>query len=84
MLDVAFRVPVDVLVDSNVRVPPGDTVSVGLFVASDATENTLRIMMLHVSMFISPVMVTLPSQVKVLVPSASVLIPSAASVFVSR
>ena len=73
-------------VDAKVKVPPAGIVSVGLFVASDATANTFFMIMLHPSMVRSPDMVTFPSQVNVLVyPSAiEPSYPSAASVLVNR
>ena len=68
VLDEAFNVPVSVAVDSKVKEPPSEIVSFGLLVASDATLNTLRMTILQSSTFRSPVIVTFPSHVYVLVP----------------
>ena len=86
MLENAFSVPVSVDVDCSVNDPPDEIVSVGLFVASDATANTFCIIMLQSSMFKLSVIVTFPAQVNVFVPpDASVpSYPNAASTFVRR
>ena len=68
VLEDAFNVPVSVAVDSNVKEPPSEIVNLGLFVASDATLNTLRMMILQSSTLRSPVIVTFPSHVYVFVP----------------
>ena len=68
VLEDAFKVPVDVEIASSVREPPVEIVNLGLFVASEDTLNTFLITMLQSSMFKSPVIVTFPSHVKVLVP----------------
>ena len=68
MLEDAFKVPVEVEIASSVREPPFEMVNFGLLVASEDTLNTFLITMLQSSMFKSPVIVTFPSHVKVLVP----------------
>ena len=90
MLDVAFRVPITVVapepVFSRTKCPPFEIVNFGLLVASEETRNTFLMIMLQSSMFKSPDIVTLPSQVYVLVPPFAMepSYPSTASGCVDR
>ena len=86
VLEDALRAPVEVGIFSRVSEPPVEMVNFGLFVASDATVNTLRITTLQSSMFKSPVMVTFPSHVNVLVPPEPIApsYPRAASGLLKR